>query len=446
MFLCTALLCGCASDRVLYEESADGIATIQAYTTSDPAMLQERWGPLAIAAAGKNWIGSSEKRPAEGWTFEWTVPGVALKAKYYFSADFLIGGWDVGSYNTRLQFDPVSGKIEFFNHLGPQQNYLWAEYVLQPDGSLLDKKRDHRISINPDGSLVMFTGFAALRSVSDEDYARAYQLTKETVKAKDRESSERGWATFGAIMTGLAQGTSEAARDYKNQQAQSAALTARIAQQSAEQQRQSQQQREAEVQRQRQLALAQQQPRSAASQPAPALSSATTTVQAEQQVKRTTPTPEFPARPASATAPARTSSTAQAKAPQALQGGSLKFVLIQSMRPGPKSTTNPMCISNVMTVPGPAGWNGGNGGNGESNAETGAVNLKARAIVESYYPDFIQKCRQTIDGALRTGLLDRPAFEMTQGRYNDAQAAYNEYRSGRRGKAAEHAFVNLSAK
>lgn len=446
VILSVVLLYGCATDRILYEDSGDGLAKMQSYATTEPAVLQERWGPLAIAAAGKNWIGSSEKRPAEGWTFEWILPGVVLKARYYFSADFLIGGWDVGSYNTRLQYDPTSGKIEFFNRLQQNHSYLWAEFAVQPDGTLLDKERDHKISINPDGSLVMFTGLASLRSVSDEDYARAYELTKETVKAKDKESSERGWATFGAIMTGLAQSTSQAATDYKKQQAQSSALNARIAQQSAEQQRQAQQQSEAEAQRQRQLALAQQQSRSgsASSQPAPALAATMTPVQVEQQVKRTTVTQAPPARPASstATAPARSQSTAKAKTPQTLPGGSLKFVLFHGMRPGPKSTTNPMCISNVMTVPGPAGWNSGNG---ESNAETGAVNLKARAIVESYYPDFIQKCRQTIDGAMRTDLLDRPTFEWTQGRSNDAQAAYNEYRSGRRGKAAEHSFVNLSA-
>lgn len=253
----------------------------------------------------------------------------------------------------------------------------------------------------------------------------------EELLAQKRKNEEINWGAAAAGLSGIV-------ADAKNQQAANIAVNEKRRQQT-------------EAQLREQLALqtasAQQPSRSASLQPVPASSQAVTQAPAESQVKRIAQEP--PARSAPAAAAPRSPSSAQpyadaAKASQALPGGLLKFVLIHGMRPGPKSTTNPMCISNVMTVPGPSGWNGGNGGG--SFTESRAANLKARAMVESYYPDFIQKCRQSIDGALRISLMDVPRFVWAEGGSNDAQTTYDEYRSGRRGNASEHAFVSISAR
>lgn len=110
---------------------------------------------------------------------------------------------------------------------------------------------------------------------------------------------------------------------------------------------------------------------------------------------------------------------------------SLSFVLIQGMEPGLKATVNPSCVSNVITVAGPPGW-----GNPESN-DLG----RARAIVESYFPEFVQKCSQTADGAMRTRLHGQPTYVFNDSRYNDPQTTYNQYRNAR-----EHSFVSITAR
>jgi len=119
---------------------------------------------------------------------------------------------------------------------------------------------------------------------------------------------------------------------------------------------------------------------------------------------------------------------------QATPGKPLKFVLTQSMEPGLKAKNNPTCVSNVITVQGPAGFGS------EDWGEQKAGNTKAREIIESYFSEFTRKCQQTIDGSVRAAMRSRPSYEfnMSASEEQKPQQIYDRLRS-----VADNAFVSM---
>lgn len=114
--------------------------------------------------------------------------------------------------------------------------------------------------------------------------------------------------------------------------------------------------------------------------------------------------------------------------PQASTAGApLSFILKQPMTPGPKARHNLWCFSGVVTVPGPAGFNTGKGWGG---SEPGAVNA-AIAIIQGYYTEFQQKCRQKSDGQLRGGLEGSTQYDFnTLSEPSRVQSLYSNLKSG----------------
>lgn len=88
-------------------------------------------------------------------------------------------------------------------------------------------------------------------------------------------------------------------------------------------------------------------------------------------------------------------------------GRPLTFILLQPMQAGTKSKSNPYCFSNVITVPGPDGFQTAT----EWGGSAPGVVEKAIEMIKAYYQEFQQKCDQTADGQIRGKPYNSPQYD-----------------------------------
>jgi hypothetical protein len=107
-------------------------------------------------------------------------------------------------------------------------------------------------------------------------------------------------------------------------------------------------------------------------------------------------------------------------------GGTLTFIVYQALQPGMKARRNGHCYSNVITVPGPPGFQTGKGWGG---SETGAVD-KAIAMVKAYFDEFRQKCNQSVDGQRHMRVEGTTLYDFnTLAEPDRVQRAYSRFKS-----------------
>ena len=107
-------------------------------------------------------------------------------------------------------------------------------------------------------------------------------------------------------------------------------------------------------------------------------------------------------------------------------GKPLTFILTQSMQPGMKSKINPTCFSNVITVPGPEGFQTHTDWGGSA---PGVVE-KAIEMMKAYYPEFQQKCDRQADGQLQVKTYNSPAYDFnTKSEPERVQRSYSRMKS-----------------
>lgn len=128
---------------------------------------------------------------------------------------------------------------------------------------------------------------------------------------------------------------------------------------------------------------------------------------------------------AQSTAPGKAPSLAVA-APGRGGGAPLTFIVYQALQPGMKARRNGHCYSNVITVPGPPGFQTGKGWGG---SETGAVD-KAITMVKAYFEEFRQKCNQSVDGQRHMRVEGTTLYDFnTLAEPDRVQRAYSRFKS-----------------
>lgn len=190
--------------------------------------------------------------------------------------------------------------------------------------------------------------------------AKAEEERKAEEARKAAERREERAALFGALATGTMQGLSQAADEYRRDRAQQDAFLADTAAQVAAIDAQRHPEQQAGTQRNADQA-------GQGSQ-----------VQAMDSAQHSAPRPSQ--QPAASTRASDDASPAAVKP--------LRFVLTVGLQPQAGDTTNPSCLSNVITRPGPPGW-GAPGFLPTGTAE------QAIQTIESLKAAFFAKCRAT---------------------------------------------------
>ncbi|MCJ0763193.1 hypothetical protein [Variovorax terrae] len=403
--LIVALLYGCGTNR-LYEHAEGGVSKMQAWATTDPVVLQKRWGPYA-AAVEKNWIGYSNDG-LERRRYEWVLPGVIMKATGDTMGETLMSRRGIFLIDQRLQYDPESGRIQVIEansqQLASSPGDLLLDLAMQPNGSLLDERRGRERSLNQDGYLVVDA--TVFRSVSNEDYERASVIARTELKASERDKSAAFWNNFALGVSAVAQGVSQA---YAEQQASRPTGPNAAQRELAAIKERERLASERRSQGGQQVSQIQQPSRGQQLVPsaAPSLQVAAAGSLAERQERKT------------ALAPVASESAASNR-DGATRQAALTFLYQVPMEYRKGDTNNSNCWV-LVAVPGPAGFL-------ESNDRT-----QVRSIVDSYKPRALQQCStldRRVQGDAQANYVDDMPSKLGQARsWYERQAGQNaQYR------------------
>lgn len=372
----TLLLAACAGPPLrAYTEHPELAASV---ATTDEKEQRRRFGHF-VDMVGKSFVTVHDEK-AYIVNYSWVIPGAVIREVSRCVGKNCVDGtyhiqWDKDTRNLfhLMGARQADGTYQTGRTMTVQSN---GEIHFQPAFYIRYERANNSMVMGGAVNSIVSKGY------TPEEAERAYEVAIDSARAARRESRDQMHAFLGALNSGL----SVAAQDQA-------------------------------VMNQRRTQLQSGVNQAIASAPRPSASTSTaqtgtnlpgassgSTQQPRAQTSAPASSPTTRVASGTPSAASRAQQEPAAKAPPATK--SLRFVVAMSMRPGTQAKNNPNCYSNVITVPGPAGYGS------KDWSFSREANNKALEIIKTYYPQIQQKCAAAVDGKVRAGTYGSPSYDV----------------------------------